>query len=204
MNHSTKRYWILAAGLVITAASLVGCHTVSQCPILQGMANWTIPSPLPLEGDTYDVVGYREGIRFHVVKYNDNIYRSGDIRSAKGADALKELGIKTIITTSKDAAQRDLAAERGMAYVEIPFGWNDMTSSDLHQFMQAVEANPGPICVISRTGTLRAGVMLAYYRVKKEGWTVDKALKEYYALQANFFDGIHLVQTMKNTVAADG
>jgi len=204
MNRNMKRFWILAAGLVIAASGPGGCHTVSQCPILQGMANWTIPAPLPPESDSYDVIGYREGIRFYVVRYNANLYRSGDIRSAQGADALKELGIKAIITTSTDVSQRGLAGERGMGYVEIPFGWNDMTSSDLRQFMQAVDANSGPICVISRTGALRAGIMLAYYRVKKEGWTVKKALKEYYRLQANIFDSVPLVQTMKNTVAADG
>jgi len=96
------------------------------------MANWTIPPPLPPESDSYDVVGYRDGIRFYVVMYNANLYRSGDIRSARGADALKELG------------------------------------------------------------------------VKKEGWAVNKALGEYYRLQANIFDAAPLVQTMKNTIAADG
>ncbi len=193
---------MLASGLIIAASALGGCHTVSQCPILQGMANWTIPSPLPMESDNYDVVGYRKGIRFYVTKYNDNLYRSGDIMSAQGADTLKELGVKTIITTSQDPTQRGMAGERGMAYIEIPFGWNDMTSADLRQFIEAVEANPGPVCVISRTGTLRAGIMLAYYRVVKEGWTVNKALDEYYRLQANIFDAVPLVQTMKRTVAA--
>jgi len=89
-----------------------------------------------------------------------------------------------------------------MGYVEIPFGWNDMTSSDLQQFLAAVDADPGPICAISRTGTLRAGILVAYYRVKKEGWTVDKALDEYYRLNANFWDSIPMVETMKKTVAA--
>jgi protein tyrosine phosphatase (PTP) superfamily phosphohydrolase (DUF442 family) len=202
MNRNGPRYWLLAAGMVVVTLSLAGCHTLWQCPILQGLSNWTIPSPLPPGGDTYTVVGFRDGIRFYIVKYNDNIYRSGDMLAAQGADALKQLGIKTIITTSSDEKQRSWATQRGMGYVEIPFGWNDMTSSDLQQFIQAVDANPGPICAISRTGTLRAGILVAYYRVKKEGWTVDKALDEYYRLAANFWDSIPMVETMKNTVAA--
>ncbi len=192
----------MAAGLVVVALSLAGCHTVWQCPILQGMANWTIPSPLPPGGDTYTVVGYRDGIRFYVIKCNDKLYRSGDMLTAQGADALKALGIKTVITTSSDAQQRAWATERGMGYVEIPFEWNNITSADLQQFLAAVDAHPGPVCAISRTGTLRAGILVAYYRVRKEGWTVDKALHEYYRLAANFWDAVLMVETLKETVAA--
>lgn len=193
---------VLAAGLIITAVSINGCHTVSQCPILQGMANWTIPSPLPMTDTNYEVVGYQEGIRFYVMKYDDTLYRCGDIMSPQGADTLARMGVKTIITTSQDAQQRQWAAERQMKYVEIPFGWNDMREEDLHTFLSTYESSPKPVCIISRTGTIRAGIWGAWYRVRKQGWTVEAALNEYHwKLQANVFDAMPIVMTFKNAAA---
>jgi protein tyrosine phosphatase (PTP) superfamily phosphohydrolase (DUF442 family) len=197
MNPKGLYSWILAAALAIAATSLAGCHTPHQCPILQGMSGWNIPSPLPPSGDTYKVIGYRDGIRFYVVQYNDKLYRAGDIRSAKGAEALKQLGIKTVITATPDDLQRSLAKQYDLKFVEIPFGWSDMTAGHLQQFLQAVDAGPSPICVCSRTGTLRAGILLAHYRVHREGWTVDKAIKEYYRLDANYWDSKHMVKVLK-------
>jgi protein tyrosine phosphatase (PTP) superfamily phosphohydrolase (DUF442 family) len=198
---NSSRLFALAALLVI-AVGLVGCHTVSQCPILQGMANWTLPSPLPPEGDAYDVAGYRDGIRFYVVKHNENLYRSGDMLTPQGADALKGLGVKTIITTSESPEQRAWATERGMNYVEIPFGWNDMTEGNLHAFLEAYDANPKPVAVISRTGTIRGGILVAWYHVQRDGWSTGKSLDEYYRLQANIFDAMPAVMTFKNAAAA--
>jgi protein tyrosine phosphatase (PTP) superfamily phosphohydrolase (DUF442 family) len=191
------------AGLLIASGTLGGCHTASQCPILQGMAGWTIPSPLPMPSENYTVIGYRDGIRFYVMKYDDTLYRSGDIMTAQGADNLKQLGIKTIITTSQDADQKSWAEAQGMKYVEIPFGWNDMTEADLHSFLAAYDANPKPVCVISRTGTIRAGIFGAWYRVRRQGWPVDKAIYEYnWQLQANVFDSIPIVNTFRSAAAS--
>ena len=193
---------LLMVGLVIAAMNLGGCHTVSQCPILQGMANWTLPSPLPAESENYDVVGYRDGIRFYVMKYDETLYRSGDMLSAAGADAMSQLGVKTIITTSQDPQQRAWAADRKIKYMEIPFGWNDMTEEDLHAFLRAYESSPKPVCVISRTGTIRAGIFGAWYRVRKQSWSVDQAINEYHwQLQANLFDAMPIVTTLRSAAA---
>lgn len=201
MNYARVHIGILAAGIAIVVVSMAGCHTVHQCPILQGMSGWSIPSPLPPAGDTYTVVGKREGIRFYVVQYNDKLFRAGDIRSAKGAEALQQLGIKTVITATPDDKQRAWAGQYGMKFVEIPFGWSNMTAEHLKQFLQAVDAGPAPICVCSRSGTLRAGILLAHYRIHREGWDVDKAIKEYYRLDANYWDSKHLVKILKENAS---
>jgi len=202
MNRSIRL--LLMAGLVFAAGNLGGCHTVSQCPILQGMAGWSLPSPLPAESENYDVIGYREGIRFYVMKYDDTLYRSGDMLTEAGADALGQLGIKTIITTSQDIQQHQWATDRKMEYVEIPFGWNDMTETDLHRFLRTYESSPKPVCVISRTGAIRAGIWGAWCRVRKQGWSVGKAMNEYYKLQANIFDSMPIVATFRSAAAKAG
>jgi len=196
MNRNGLFCWIVTAGMIMAAGS-AGCHTPHQCPILQGMSGWSIPSPLPKAGETSTVVGYRDGIRFYVVQYNDKLYRAGDILSEKGAKALQELGIKTVITATPNDLQRSAAKQYGLKLVEIPFGWSDMNAGHLKQFLQAVDTGPSPICVCSRSGTLRAGILLAHYRIHREGWTAEKAIKEYYRLDANYWDSKHLVKVLK-------
>ncbi|OQA01341.1 MAG: hypothetical protein BWY71_00414 [Planctomycetes bacterium ADurb.Bin412] len=203
MDRTRVYLGIWAAGLVI-AAGAGGCHKVHQCPYLQGITGWNIPSPLPPEGQTYKVVGYREGIRFYVIEYNEKMYRAGDIRSAKGAEALQQLGIKTVISASPNKNQRAWAEQCGMKFVEIPFGWYDMTSEDLHKFLQVVDASPKPICVCSRSGMLRAGILLAHYRIHREGWDVEAALEEYYKLDANYGESKKLVKVLRENAPQEG
>ncbi|MFA6134618.1 MAG: hypothetical protein WC869_11445 [Phycisphaerae bacterium] len=201
-----------------------GCHTAYQCPILQPLTGGTIPAPLPPapndpndsgsgearrayiggiathpapEGDAYKVVGYRDGLRFYVVQYNDKLYRGGDILYREGAKALKDLGIKTIISVTPSGRERTLAKEFGFVLVEIQFGLGDLNRADLDRFLAAVESNPAPVYVHCFGGNLRVAILLAYYRIHKEGWTCERALNEYWRLDANYWDSVTMVQVLK-------
>jgi protein tyrosine phosphatase (PTP) superfamily phosphohydrolase (DUF442 family) len=188
---------VLSMGLVAASATSAGCHRPHECPILQALAGGSIPAPLPPEGDTYEVIGYRDGIRFFVVKYNDKLYRGGDVLSAKGAEALKLLGIKTIVAVSANDRERALAKEHGFNLVEIRFGLNDLTKDHLDRFLRTVDESPGPFYVHCVGGTVRGGILLAHYRIHREGWTSEKALTEYRRLGANYWDSLTLVKVLK-------
>jgi protein tyrosine phosphatase (PTP) superfamily phosphohydrolase (DUF442 family) len=162
------------------------------------MTGGNIPAPLPRAGDTYTVTGYEPGIRFYVLKYDNGLYRGGDIRSRDGFESLKKLGIKTIIATDPTDDERTLAKEYGMKYVEIPFGLYDLNKADLDMFLAAVQQGPAPIYVKSFGGDLQAAILVAHYRIHREGWSVDKALDEFYRLDANFWDSLGLVQVLKD------
>jgi protein tyrosine phosphatase (PTP) superfamily phosphohydrolase (DUF442 family) len=188
---------LLLAALVALSTTAVACHTPHQCPILQGMTGGAIPAPLPPSGDTYKVIGFRDGIRFYVIQYNDKIYRGGDILSRAGAESLRTLGIKTIIAVTPNDQERTLAREFGFKLVEIPFGWYDMKKADLDQFLAAVDAGPTPVYVHCMGGDLRAGILAAHYRIHREGWTFDRAIEEYRRLDANYWDSLDLVKVLK-------
>jgi protein tyrosine phosphatase (PTP) superfamily phosphohydrolase (DUF442 family) len=192
---------VALAALMAVSAAAIGCHALHQCPILQPMFGGRIPAPLPPAGDTYKVVGYRPGIRFYVIQYNDKIYRGGDILSREGADSLKALGIKTIVAVTPTAEERALAKEYGFTLVEIPFGQDDMTAAHLDRFIDAVEKCPAPVYVHCFGGDLRAAILVANYRIHKEGWSFDKALDEYRRLDANYWDSLHMVQVLKDNAA---
>ncbi len=188
---------LLLAALVALSTTAVACHTPHQCPILQGMTGGAIPAPLPPSGDTYKVIGFRDGIRFYVIQYNDKIYRGGDILSRAGAESLRTLGIKTIIAVTPNDQERTLAREFGFKLVEIPFGWYDMKKTHLDKFLAAVDEGPTPVYVHCLGGDLRAGILAAHYRIHRESWSVEKALDEYYRLDASRLDAMDLVKKLR-------
>ena len=193
---------LLAVALAGAAAAALGCHTPHQCPILQGMAGGTIPSPLPRAGDSYTVVGKRDGIRFYIVRYTDSLYRGGDVLNQRGAEALKQLGIRTIISADPTDKQRAVAKENGFALVEVPFGLNDLEKAHLDRFLSAVDAGQGPFYVHDRFGPLKAGALLASWRMHRQNWSADEAIKEYYRLDANYWDSLHIVKVLKESAPA--
>jgi protein tyrosine phosphatase (PTP) superfamily phosphohydrolase (DUF442 family) len=185
------------AALVSLAATSIGCHAPSQSPLIQELTGGYIPAPLPPAGDSYKVIGYKSGIRFYVVQYNDKLYRGGDILTHQGMDALKALGVKTIVAVTPRAEEREWAKEYGMKYVEIPFGWYDMKKADLDKFLATVDEGPTPIYVHCLGGDLRAGILAAHYRIYRESWGVEKALDEYYRLDASYLDSLDLVKKLR-------
>jgi hypothetical protein len=183
---------LLAAMIAASLAAAGGCHTPSQCPILQGMTGGNIPPLLPPSGSAYEVVGRRDGIRFYVVKYTDQMYRGGDLTDRRGFEALRTLGVRTIISNNPSGKERDLAKEFGFGLVEIPFGWYDMNEGHLARFLEAVDKGAGPYFVHSWLGINQAGVLMAHYRIHRQGWTADRAIDEMYRLDANIWDCMHM------------
>jgi hypothetical protein len=222
MMNAKRLCGVLLPALLVALCAAAGCHTAYQCPILQPMTLGTIPAPLPPaandasdtgstapqrayigsipshpapEGDAYKVLGYRNGIRFYVVQYSDKLYRGGDILSQEGAQALKALGIKTVISITPSLRERALAKDNGFVLVEMPFA--ALTRADLDKFIAAVASNPAPIYVHDFGGINKAGILLAYYRIRKEGWTYERAINEFWRLDANYWDVIGMVNVLK-------
>ncbi|MCE5326103.1 MAG: hypothetical protein LLG01_06775 [Planctomycetaceae bacterium] len=221
---NARMMWITLVVAGVAAMLAGGCHTAYQCPILQPMTGGNIPAPLPPqpndasdmgsgapqrgywggvaagpwpEGDAYKVTGYRDGIRFYVVQYTDKIYRGGDILNEQGIASIKDLGVKTIISVTPSDRERELASAGGMTLVEIPFGAGDMSAENLAAFLTAVDKSPKPIYVHDFDGTLRAGALMAHYRIHKDKWTFDRAMHEWHRLDVNVWDYGHMVEVIR-------
>jgi protein tyrosine phosphatase (PTP) superfamily phosphohydrolase (DUF442 family) len=220
LKQSTKYRLYLTIPL-LAAVFASGCHTPYQCVFVQGAALGTIQPPLPPqpgstevdpgrqyvggtypppppEGDAYKVTGYLPGIRYYVVQYAPNLYRGGDILSREGAESLRALGIKTIVCIDPSDQERALAREYRFWLAELPFGPMDMTRAHLDQFLSVLGTCPGPVYVHCFGGDLRAGILLAHYRIHKQGWSYERALTEYQRLDANVYDSAVLVQILKD------
>jgi hypothetical protein len=190
---------VALAGLALLSA---GCHPPHQCSVMQRLGGGKVTAPLPPAGDSYKVIGYRKGIRFYVVQYNDRLYRGGDLLSREGFQSLRELGILTIVAVTPSDEERKLAGEFRMKYVEIPFGAVALTGVELERFLAAADAGPAPLYVHCFGGDLRAGILLAHYRIHREGWTYKRAIDEYYRLDAKRWDADILDKVLQENATA--
>lgn len=118
------------------------------------------------------------------------IYR-GAAPDAKGLDALKALGIKTVVNLRHyhGATEEKLCRERGLDYVSIVLESSDAPSDEDAKRFLAVVTDPDrqPVYFHCWRGKDRTGAMCAAYRIAIEGWTLQEARREMEAF--GFFPG---------------
>ena len=176
---------IVQAAVMLTAtAALLSCS--AQKP--DDADAYTAATPqgdkeLPPPGDTYEVVGWAQGLAGYIVKYSDDVYRGGDIESAEGAQGLADWGIKTVISVTPADEERKFTAEHGLGLVEITFEKGEaLPREQLDRFIEAVTEQPGPFYIHCQGGSHRGGTLCAYYRMKVDGWSFEEAAAEFEAL----------------------
>lgn len=134
---------------------------------------------LPEAGDTYEVLGYNEGLKGVLIKYSDEMYRGGDLLSADGAKLIKSRGIRTIFSVTPSEAIRSYCAAYGMELKEIVFDYQKLGDDQVVDFINALDSVDYPIYIHCHSGKQRGGNLCAIYREYKEGWSFEKALEEY-------------------------
>ena len=155
------------------------------------------PLILPPDSDTYEVLGALDGLGSFAVKYDDRLYRGGDPRSAKGADTLAALGVRTLVSITPTDAGRALAEERGFDLVEIPFDMKaGIAAGDLKRFLDLFAGDAPPVYVHGRDDTHRAGALGVAYRVHAQGWDWDKAILEFGLLGGSLKDDQTILQSV--------
>lgn len=153
---------------------------------------------LPPKSDTYQVVGWVRGLKGYVVRYDERLYRGGQITRRAGIAALKEWGIRTIISITPSEAERALAREGGLRLVEVPFDRKKGVSrAGLAGFLAAIREGPGPFYLHCKSGCQRAGVLAVAYRVHVQGWDFDKAAAEYGRLGGDLMRDDHLLASVR-------
>ncbi len=185
MSHASR---VGAAGaasvlLVLSGGSLSCCKS-GDCAVMRAV--WAITgaspkAPLPPNSDTYEVLGYREGLNLYVVRASENLYRGGRMTRESGAKALDDLGVKTVIAVEAPKVEREAAETHDWRLVEIPFEGNELTPAVLAAFLKAIDEDPPPYYIhcCGCEGAERSAALLAYYRIQREGWSYDDAALEF-------------------------
>jgi len=85
---------------------------------------------------------------------------------------------RSIAKDPRAADEKALAAERGIDFVNIPYG-HDTAQAQIAEFL-ALVADPArrPVLVHCSAGKERSGVLVAAYRIKVQGWSPERAMEE--------------------------
>lgn len=117
-----------------------------------------------------------------------NLFR-GAQPEKEGYRTLQAMGVNIVVDMRGNRSEQSAVEKVGMQYVSIP--WNASSPSDevIARFLKVIEENPDKkIFVHCRVGVDRTGVAIASYRMAKEGWSPDEAMKE---MQLFGFSGFH-------------
>ncbi len=104
-------------------------------------------------------------------RISPRIYSGGQPSSRESFRALKDLGIKTLLTV--DGAEPDVETARayGLKYVHIPIGYDGVPRDRALRMALAVKSLPGPIFIHCHHGKHRGPAAVAVCAAVVEGWT---------------------------------
>jgi protein tyrosine/serine phosphatase len=142
----------------------------------------------------------------NVDRVNDDIFRGGQ-PYLDDFDKLKAMNIQTIINfkVDEDPDERDAVNGLRFQYVRIP--WNPSPSQAARydyddiasRFLETVSNEENlPAYVHCHLGRDRAGSMIAVYRMEKDGWTAEEAIREMEEFGFRRTDYPNLVRFLKS------
>jgi tyrosine-protein phosphatase SIW14 len=112
---------------------------------------------------------------------NDRIYRGSQPKDDQYQD-LAKFGIRTVVDLRAEAnTESKPSAERaGLRYIHLPLGDKTYPPTEAAaRFLEIVNDKANwPVYVHCAGGRHRTGAMLAVYRMKVDGWTVEQAYAE--------------------------
>jgi len=111
-------------------------------------------------------------------KIDDNLYRSAQ-PTAEGMKELKKYGIKSIINLRGFHSDKDEIGKLKLKRYRIKINTWDLKDEHVIKFLKIVNAKENyPILVHCKHGADRTGTMSAVYRIVKQGWTKEEAIRE--------------------------
>lgn len=129
-----------------------------------------------------------------------NVWR-GHAPDEQGLQALKRMGVKTIIDFRTSDEHEALLDDPEINYVRLAFKATDPPSPEIvDMFLEAV-TNPAnqPVFFHCRYGRDRTGAMAALYRIRVQGWQPEKAVNEmkHFGFRSIYRDLIGFVRSLE-------
>lgn len=113
---------------------------------------------------------------FHRV--SENVYR-GAQPGREGFEQLKKLGVRTVLNLREHHSDEESMEGLEFRYIHLPVS---TTSPDTNQFEQIIrilsDTAAGPVFVHCKHGSDRTGAAVALYRIRRQGWPADDAIRE--------------------------
>lgn len=154
----------------LVLAVLIGLLFWQQCGGVSNAAGETRPPEWAVKIEI-------EGLP-NLHKVSDGLYRGAQPKK-EGFDGLKKLGIKTIVNFRGSDKDYEHIRGKGFNYYYIPVNTLSPDRRKFERFLEIVSdpAN-GLVFVHCKHGADRTGAAVALYRIKVQGWEVEKAIDE--------------------------
>ena len=97
---------------------------------------------------------------------------------------LRSIGVRTVVNLRDDdedtARERKLAEALGMRFTNVPMsGFRRPDEEEVRRALEAIGATENqPVFVHCKRGRDRTGVVVAAWRMSREGWSLDQAYEE--------------------------
>jgi protein tyrosine phosphatase (PTP) superfamily phosphohydrolase (DUF442 family) len=112
----------------------------------------------------------------NVFQLTDKIYSGSTPDSEEAFKALKDKGIKTIISVEGARPEVEMAKKYGIRYVHLPIGYDGVSTNLANRIIKAAVASDGPVFVHCRIGLQRGPAGAALVCMGTDGWTADQAM----------------------------
>jgi protein tyrosine phosphatase (PTP) superfamily phosphohydrolase (DUF442 family) len=109
-------------------------------------------------------------------RLSPRLYSGGDPGAAGALEALKELGVRTIVSVDGAAPDVEAARALGIRYVHLPIGYDGVPRDQAVRLARVVRDLPGPVYVHCHHGKHRGPAAAAVCAVASEGWSAGEAV----------------------------
>src|SRR6266849_2152549 len=164
--------------------ALVAFLGVTACAArhAQQSASTTVPAAIPRYSDgAKHSIPPKSTLRgvSNFGEVSPTLYR-GAQPTKEGFDNLAKRGINIVVDLrGSRQSEREQVTKLGMQYVPIPWRCFHPEDEIFARFLSLLRENPGKrVFVHCRVGDDRTGMMIAAYRMAREGWSAEKAEKE--------------------------
>lgn len=113
----------------------------------------------------------------HLYRFSPDVYSGGVPAGAAGFRALRELGVRTLVSVDGAAPDVAGAGREGLRYVHLPIGYSGVTRTQRLQIARAIAELPGPIFVHCHHGKHRSPAAAAAALVSLGRLSAEQAVE---------------------------
>ncbi|MBP2832382.1 dual specificity protein phosphatase family protein [Aquimarina sp. U1-2] len=114
----------------------------------------------------------------NLYQINDSLYRS-EQPSKKGFRELEAKGIKTVLNVRRLRDDTKKARGTSLQLQRLPLKAGTLTKEDLFKALDIIKNSKKPLLVHCWHGSDRTGAIIAAYRIVFDGWSKEKAIREF-------------------------